>query len=208
MDIIGICDHNSAENAQAAIRAADGSITVLPGIEITSAEEVHMLALFGTIEDAIQMQEIIYQHLPDTRNDPRLFGEQVIANEHDDVIGLNERLLLTATSMSLKDLVITVHAHNGIVIASHIDRPTFGLYGQLGFIPEHLALNAVELSPQTTYAKACSQYPDIERFPVIFASDAHSLCDIGKISTKMRLSEPTFAEITYALKNEQGRSIV
>jgi len=208
MDVIGICDHNSAENAQAAIRASDGSITVLPGIEITSAEEVHMLALFGTIDDAMFMQDIIYQHLPDTKNDPKLFGEQVIANEYDDVVGFNEHLLLTATSLSLMEVVNIIHAQNGIAIASHIDRPSFGLYGQLGFIPQDLALNAVELSGQITYDKARSQFPDIERFPVIFASDAHSLCDIGKNFTEFRLSEPTFAGIKNALKNGQGRGIV
>ena len=76
MNIIGICDHNSTENAQATMQAAAGeSLTVLPGIEITTIEEVHVIALFRTTEDAVKIQDIVYHHLPGMKNDPELFGD-------------------------------------------------------------------------------------------------------------------------------------
>lgn len=208
LDIIGICDHNSAENVEAAIRAAEhSSLTVLPGMEIASAEEVHVLALFENPNDALGMQEIVYQHLPHTTNDPQVFGEQVIANEFDDVVRFQEKMLMTATDIPLHTLVHIVHDHNGIAIASHVDRPSFGIYGQLGFVPPDLQLDAVELSSHISYEQARAQFPDIIRFSVISSSDAHHLTEIGKNSVHLWLSEPTFAELKKALNNEEGRKI-
>ncbi len=208
LDIIGICDHNSAENTGAAMHAAQHTpVTVLPGMEIASAEEVHVIALFEKTDDVLAMQGFVYQHLPNTRNDPHLFGEQVIANEFDDVLGFQERLLMTATDIPLHTLVHKVHKYNGIAIASHVDRPSFGLYGQLGFVPPDLKLDAMELSPHTSYEQAITQFPDITQFPVISSSDAHYLDDIGKNGTLFWLAEPTFSEIQKALKKEDGRKI-
>jgi PHP family Zn ribbon phosphoesterase len=208
LDIIGICDHNSAENVGAAMRAAaHSSVTVLPGIEIASAEEVHVLALFENQDDVLAMQDIVYQHLPHTNNDPEVFGEQVIANEFDDVEGFQEKMLMTATDIPLHTLVNTVHDHNGIAIASHVDRPSFGLYGQLGFIPPDLKLDAVELSSHISYEQAIVQFPDITRFSVVTSSDAHYLTDIGKNAMQLWLTAPTFAEIKKAVKKEDGRKI-
>ena len=208
LDIIGICDHNSAENAGAAVRAAERSpVTVLPGMEIASVEEVHVLALFENTDDVLAMQGFVYQHLPHASNDPHLFGDQVIANEFDDVLGFQERMLMTATDIPLHALVNKIHAYNGIAIASHVDRPSFGLYGQLGFIPPDIVLDAVELSPHISYEQAISQFPDIVQFPVISSSDAHHLDDIGRHGTQLWLAEPTFTEIQKALKAEDGRKI-
>ncbi len=208
LDIIAICDHNSAENVGAAVRTAEHSpVTVLPGMEIASAEEVHVLALFENTDDALAMQGFVYQHLPNTKNDPHLFGEQVIANEFDDVLGFQERLLMTATDIPLQTLVDKVHTFSGIAIASHVDRPSFGLYGQLGFMPPGLGLDAVELSPHISYEQAITQFPDITRFPVISSSDAHHLDDIGKNGIQLWLAEPTFSEIKKAFKKEDGRKI-
>jgi PHP family Zn ribbon phosphoesterase len=208
LDIIGICDHNSAENAGAAVRAAEhSSVTVLPGMEIASAEEVHMLALFENTNDVLAMQGFVYQHLPNTKNDPHLFGEQVIANEFDDVLGFQERMLMTATDIPLDTLVNKVHKYNGIAIASHVDRESFGIYGQLGFVPPDLKLDAMELSPHVSYEYAIKQFPDSAQFPAISSSDAHQLDDIGNNGMRLCLAEPTFSEIKKALKKEDGRKI-
>lgn len=208
LDIIGICDHNSAENVEAAMRAAaHSSVTVLPGMEIASAEEVHVLAVFENADDVLAMQKIVYQHLPNTANDPEVFGEQVIANEFDDVERFQGKMLMTATDIPLHALVNTVHDRNGIAIASHIDRPGFGLYGQLGFVPPDLKLDAVELSSHISYEQAIVHFPDITRFSVITSSDAHYLTDIGKNAMQLWLTEPTFAEIKKAVKKEDGRKI-
>ena len=209
LDMIAICDHNSAENVQATINAADSiNIKILPGMEINSAEEVHMIALFDEIDNAIRLQKKIYQHLSPGENDERLFGEQIIANEFDEVEGYNKRLLITATTLTLNDIVNTIHQFNGLAIASHIDRETYSIIGQLGFIPEDLKLDALEISPNTNRDDALKRFPEVAKYSLISSSDAHFLDDIGKATTSFLLEEPTLAEIKMALNSGNGRKII
>jgi hypothetical protein len=138
LDLIAICDHNTAENAAATLREGTRQgIGVLPGMEICSREEVHLVALFNNIEDTLKMQEYVYAHLPG-KNQPEVFGHQVVADEHDQVLGENPRLLIGATQLSLLDIVEKAHHLGGICISAHVDRPSYSLIGQLGFIPEDL----------------------------------------------------------------------
>lgn len=208
IDVIGICDHNSAENADAAMRVADSTaVTVLPGMEITTAEEVHVLALFESASRSLTMQNIVYKHLLHAPNQPQVFGEQIIANEYDDVVRYHESLLMTATTIPLDRLVDMIHDHAGIAIASHIDRQSFGIYGQLGFIPPDLPFDAVEVSSHLSRDDAFQRFPDIQRFPITVSSDAHRLADIGTNGMYLWLENPTYAELKKALNNEDGRSI-
>ncbi len=209
-DIIGICDHNSAENVCYAINAAKNicpSLKVLPGMEICTKEEVHIIGLFNELKAVQKLQELVYQSLPEEKNNPQLFGEQIIANEFDEVEGYNDRLLIGACSLGVHEIVEQVHKLNGIAIASHIDRESFSLIGQLGFIPEDLAIDAVEISKNITTDDALKRFPEIEKFPIIRSSDAHFLDDIGKLTTSFLIEEPTIKEIKMALKNESGRRI-
>ncbi len=241
LDIIGICDHNSAENIQYAINAVrtphlnpfpvktgrekDGgmdcrhsqpfrmadfpcpSLTVLPGMEICTKEEVHILGIFDELSAVLKLQELVYQSLPEEKNNPELFGEQIIANEFDEVEGYNERLLIGASSLSIKEVVDEIHRLRGIAIASHIDRESFSVISQLGFISEELNFDALEISPNITIEEANRKFPEIKKFPIIQNSDAHFLEDIGKANTDFYIQEPTIEEIRMALLNEKGRRI-
>ncbi|MDM8538565.1 PHP domain-containing protein, partial [Desulfobacterales bacterium HSG17] len=165
LDIIAVCDHNSVENAEAVIRAGKNqNLHVLPGMEICSKEEVHILAVFKTIEQGLIMQEYIYAHLPGN-NKPDYFGYQVIVDENDMVIGENPRLLIGATTLGLKDIVEKTKSIGGLSIAAHVDRKGFGLITQLGFIPPDLALDAVEVSWRTSPKKAAKDIPGIGNLP-------------------------------------------
>jgi predicted metal-dependent phosphoesterase TrpH len=209
LNIIGICDHNSAENVRAAkIVSLEKNITVLPGMEIASAEEVHIIALFEKIDSVLKLQTKVYKHLSPGENDEKLFGEQIIANEFDEVEGYNKRLLITATSITLKKLVEEIHNLDGLAIAAHIDRETYSIIGQLGFIPEDLELDALEISPITSRSEAIKKFPQIEKYPLICTSDAHFLQDIGCTSTAFLLKEPTISEVRKALRSENGREII
>ena len=122
LDIIAICDHNASENTQFVLRSAEGKpLTVLPGMEITSSEEVHLLALFDTLDGLTKIQDIIYGHLSGT-NREEIFGCQAIVNDLDEVEGFNDRFLLGATKLSLPEIIDQIHGFGGLVIASHIDR--------------------------------------------------------------------------------------
>lgn len=208
LDVIGISDHNSSENTPAVVRAARGkNVTVLPGMEITSKEEVHLLALFDSVDKALQLQEIIYEHLHG-ENDAEAFGLQVVVNENHDVLAFNGRLLAGATDLSVEQVVDTIHRLDGLAIASHIDRETFGIIGQLGFIPEALPLDALELTRNTSLEEAQRRFSQYGRRAFVRSSDAHCLDDIGAAATSFLLSEATVAEIKKALLGKEGRRVV
>lgn len=209
LDIIAITDHNASENILAAKKAAKGrSLTVLPGMEVASAEEAHLLALFDRIEPMVQFQKLIYAHLMDIPVDQRMIDEQVIVNENDEVEGFNDHLLFGATSLSFQQLVSEVHRLNGLAVASHVDRESFSIIGQLGFIPDDLPLDALEISPKMSKEQARSLFPDVNRFPVIKNSDAHYPTDIGRQSTQFLIQAPTIEELKLALYNSQGRKVL
>ena len=208
LDVIAICDHNTAENVAAIIREGKRrGIAVLPGMEICSKEEVHLVTLFKTIEDSLEMQENVYAHLPG-KNQPEVFGNQVVADEYDQVLGENPRLLIGATQLSLADIVKKVHQLGGLCISSHVDRPSYSLIGQLGFIPPDLHLDAVEVSYRVALEKAVNQIPGIKGYPCITSSDAHFLHDIGKVWTEFVIAAPTVEEIRMALAGTEGRRIL
>ncbi len=208
LDLIAICDHNTAENAAAVLREGTRQgVAVLAGMEICSREEVHLVTLFKKIEGALKMQEFIYAHLPG-KNQPEVFGHQVVADEHDQVLGENPRLLIGATQLSLLEIVEKAHHLGGICISAHVDRPSYSLIGQLGFIPEDLHLDAVEVSYRVPLDKALTEVPGIKNYPCVTSSDAHFLRDIGKVWTEFILAAPTLQEIRLALTGTEGRRIL
>ncbi len=205
LDIIGICDHNSAENIEAVIKAGDGKgIRVIPGMEICSKEEVHILSFFETLKQALLMQDYVYENLPG-KNSPDMFGYQIIADENDEVAGENQRLLIGATTLKLSELVDKIHFLSGLCIASHVDKPVFGIISQLGFIPPDLPLDGVEISWRTKPVEAMRQIPDIKKYPLTVSSDAHFPDDIGKVITRFFMAEPTIDEIRQALSGKNQR---
>ena len=206
IDILGICDHNSTENSLAIMKAAKKMhIHILPGLEVTTEEEVHVLALFDDIGNALKLQEHVYQNLPG-KNDEEAFGMQVIVNEKEEVLGFSERLLIGATTIPLDEVVSLIHAFEGLAIASHINREAFSIIGQLGFIPDNLGLDALEISPSIAIEEAKKKYP--YNYPITCSSDAHYPDDIGKRYTSFLLQDGNVTEIKKALKNEDGRKLI
>jgi 3',5'-nucleoside bisphosphate phosphatase len=208
LDSIAICDHNSAENAAAVQRAGlSAGLSVIPGMEITSAEEVHILGLLPDLEAAMELQSKVYGSLPG-RNDEKTFGMQVVANEFAEVLGFNDRLLAGATTLNVEQVVDAIHNVDGLAVASHVDREGFGLIGQLGFIPSGLPLDAIEVSPLMPLPLARASFaPNGER-PILCASDAHEPKDVARAATFLLMEEATLAELRRALAGEGGRIIL
>lgn len=208
LDIIAICDHNTAENCAAVMKEGENQgLPVLPGIEVCSKEEVHILALFDHLDSVLAMQDYVYANLSG-ENQPDVFGFQVVANENDEVIGENPRLLIGATRLGLHDIVARTHKLGGISLSSHVDRTGYGIIGQLGFIPPDLEIDGVEVSYRVKLASARQEVPGIGNYPCIAASDAHFLDDIGKVTTNLVLAAPTIAEIRLALQDKDNRRIM
>lgn len=206
IDLIGICDHNSAENVLAVKKAGDrNGLLVLGGMEVASAEEAHLLVFFDNDDDLLGFQEHIYRHLAG-RNDEHSFGLQVIADDEDGVTGFCDRMLIAATSLPAEAIIARARAAKGesLVIAAHVDREAFSLIGQLGFIPPSMSLDAVEASRMTA-AELKKQFPDCGRYPVVAGSDAHGPDDIGKRFTWFTLENVAIAEIKKALAGRDNR---
>jgi predicted metal-dependent phosphoesterase TrpH len=204
LDIIGICDHNSAENFPAVEKSAHKEgIKVLGGIEITSREEVHILALFGNESDLFLMQEAVYSNLHGV-NDEERYGLQVVVNENDEILYFNNKLLIGATEMSVEEVVELIHKNNGIAIAAHVDREVFSIIANLGFIPERLELDALEIIEPSMKDKVNTD----REFVFITSSDAHYIKDIGKRYSCFLMKEITFEEIRKCIGKENGREVI
>jgi PHP family Zn ribbon phosphoesterase len=208
LSLIAITDHNSAENVEATERAARGTgLEVLAGMEITSSEEVHILALFESPDHAGAMQDIVQDNLPAGENDERLYGHQIIVNEHNEVMGFNRRLLIAATGLGVHEIVDRIRSLGGISIASHVDKEAFSVLSQLGFIPDDLRFDAIELSPKVRRSEAEETFKGLKGFPWVSFSDAHYIRDIGTRVTTFTLMEPTFQEMKKALRRADGRDL-
>jgi len=208
LDIIAVCDHNSSENTEFVIRAASRyAIKVLPGMEIASSEEVHITALFESIENLYKIQQLVYNSLPGS-NREEIFGCQAIVNDLDEVEGFNEKLLIGATNRPLEDWVRVIHDLGGLAIASHIDREAFSIIGQLGFIPPDLRLDALEISARTGIPEARKEFAELYRMPFITSSDAHFIKDIGKAYTIIRMHDASLGELKKALAGLEGRMVL
>lgn len=192
LDLIAVTDHNSAMNCPAFAAACEQhGIACLFGIEATSVEEVHILCLFETAEQALDMGDYLYGHLPDIRNVPEKLGDQVWVDEHDSILGEVERYLGNALSLTIGEIKEAVFSRNGLFIPAHIDKPVFSMVSQLGFLPED-EYNAVEITRDISsviYAE----------YTAIANSDAHYLADIGKRWFEAECRTPCFEELKEAL---------
>lgn len=207
IDVIAICDHNSAENVPAVIKAAEGTnVVVLPGMEVCSNEEIHVLAIFENLESVAILQTLVYGHLSG-KNDPKVFGLQVVANEFDEVDGFQDKLLIGAVDLSIDQVVNEIHRLGGLAVASHIDRESYSVIGQLGFIPTTIRFDALEISSNISDAEATSRFQQYQQYTFVRNSDAHFLADIGKAVSEYLLEEPSFSEIAKAFRREGGRKV-
>ena len=145
LDLIALTDHNSARNCPAMEEACQREgLSFLPGIEVTTCEEVHMLCLFDSVAAVMDFDEWIFEHLPYMPNDPERFGEQPVVDIEENVQEVVDACLHSATTIFISELVQMVHARKGLVIPSHIERTFCGILGQLGFLPDE-AFDALEV---------------------------------------------------------------
>ena len=181
LDIIALTDHNSGKNLPALMEVARNTgLQILPGMEVTTREEAHVLAYFPTLEDAMACDTIIYDHLPNIPNRPDYFGHQYIMDAEDEVVGEVEKLLISATDLSVNELQDIVKAHHGILVPAHIDRKTYSLIASLGFIPLDLDVGTVEISKMMDFGDVPKRYPQVKKYALIHGSDAHYLEDMAE----------------------------
>ena len=195
LNAIAIADHNTARNIRAVTEAAEEfGITVVPAIEAESAENVHLLCLFPTIEAAEEMGQLLENNLPPIKNRPDIFGEQVIMNAVDEKTGEIEKLLINATMLSIEEIKREVENLGGVCIAAHIDREKNGIVSILGCVPDDLCFSTLEMSGRA------SLLIEDDGYKYIADSDAHTLVNISEKVNFLELEEISVEEIIKKLK--------
>ena len=173
LSIISLTDHNTGRNLEAMAAAAqENGLIFLPGIEVNTQEEVHVLVYFTDVGTAVEFGDNLYDSLPDIPNRPDIFGRQIIMDDQDSVSGELDKLLLQATPYSIDNIADMARNAGGCAVPAHINRPSFSILSNLGFIPSGL-FNTVEISQS-------HPRPNIDQnLSIIYSSDAH---DLGAIS--------------------------
>ena len=181
LQIIALTDHNSCLNCSATEDTAKAQgIIFLPGIEVCTAEEVHVICLFPNISTALKMGEKAYRRIPSMRNRPEIFGHQFVVDENDSICAEETKLLITALDLSINDLEKSVSAVGGFSFPAHVDRNSFSIFSNLGGIPENCSFPVVEVKDPSHLPVLVSKYPELRGRASITNSDAHSLVDIAE----------------------------
>lgn len=208
LDIIAICDHNTAGNVQAVQQAAAAlapGLLVIPGIELTCAEELHMVCLFPTAEAAEAAGEEIYAALPPISNREEIFGAQLLMDAEDNELGRLEKLLSNATFLSIDDAPALAARYGGFCYPAHIDRDSMSVLAALGEVPDHLGFHTVEVADPEKFfiGGRNASYP--EKYHILTCSDAHRTeALLPDASHAIHLPECTFEALKAVLTTPKG----
>ena len=176
---IAVTDHNSCDNVEAVTKAAGGRLVVVPGMEIQTREEVHLLAYFKDLPSLYAFNAQMEQFYDGIRNNSCLFGHQWIMDERDEIIGEKQQSLLTSLSISFDDTIELIRKHGGLPVPAHINKPSYSVLSQLGFLPPDLGLTLLEFSQNLPF-----DYQDYPNHRFLVSSDAHNFSQIldGKMT--------------------------
>lgn len=198
LDAVALTDHNACENVRAAAAVAGDKIIFIPGMEVETSEEVHIVTLFSTADAAEEMQRILVDSSPFIPNRPEIFGNQYIMDENDEICGEIDRMLVTASGLDIYTVVAAAKDLGGIAYPAHIDRESYSVLSNLGFIPPDLDISAVEITEKSRTALE-GEYSN--RYNIITSSDAHYLWDISERNHYIEVSDASVRGILNAISN-------
>lgn len=199
-DIIAVSDHNSTGNCRAVIRAAtEAGIIAIPAMELTTSEEVHILCLLPSEDVADRFGKYVYEKLPAVPNRADLFWEQTLMDSDDNILGYEDRLLINATGISVQDVPALLESFGGVAIPAHIDRSSFSILSNLGFMDSSLGFKTVEISRQCDPRELIKNHSYLEGLSYLVNSDAHDLYSLEKAKFGIELREMTAAEVIRVL---------
>ncbi len=177
LQVIGVCDHNSCGNVKPLIALAQrDEMVVIPGIEVETREEIHVVCLFSDVLNVYKMQDYIYNKLPMLKNKPKILGDQILMDYNDNIIGEEERLLSFATDISYEEIINKAWQLGGITIPAHIDRPSYSVLSNLGLLPDNNKIGILEISQYADLKQYMKQY---KKYTILQSSDSHELGFIG-----------------------------
>ncbi len=200
-DVIALTDHNTAKNCPAVkVVAEKAGITFIPGMELCTSEEVHIVCLFYTLEDALRFSDYVHSTLPPVKNKPKIFGEQNICDENDNIIGQEETLLVTASNISTAKVVKAVAEYGGICYPAHIDRSSFSILSNLGTIDDYFGFSCAEIFDISKEKELKEKHPYLNKLKIISDSDAHYLENMRLPQQTIEVENNTVKSILDSLK--------
>lgn len=201
LDIIALTDHNSCGNCCSAMKVGESiGITVVPGMELCTAEEVHCVCLFDDITKAEAFGEHVKTTMPPVKNREEIFGEQLLMDEGDGILGKEETLLTTASGISIDSLPELVKEYGGVCFPAHIDRESYSVLSSLGDFPPELNVNAFELTPRADEKYYFENYESLNGKRILRSSDAHYLENMREKEFYLELEENSACALIEHLK--------
>lgn len=203
-DIIALTDHNSAKNCRAAAEAGKkAGITVVPGMELCTSEEIHVVCLFKTVEGAESFGEYVRKNIPQIKNKPQIFGEQLVMDSEDNVLGNEELLLTTASFLSIDSVPDCVKGFGGVCFPAHIDRSSYSIISALGAFPKELSVPCFELTPEADEKIYFEKYPETRSKILLRNSDSHYLENMRLPQETIELFENSAEALVDFLLNQK-----
>lgn len=206
LEVIGITDHNTCRNAPGVLAVAqEAGILAIPGMELCTAEEAHVVCLFETLEGALDFDRYIYENMPHIQNKPEIFGEQRILNIDDELIGTLEELLLVSSFVTVDDVRRLAEEYGGTAFPAHVDRDSYSVIAALGSIPPEGGYRVAEVTRDCDLEALRAQYPELQGLGIVRDSDSHYLDTLATGQPlRIALEEPTAKAVVDAIR--QGRS--
>lgn len=200
-EIMAITDHNSCKNAPAAMAAGEkAGVLVVPGMELCTAEEAHVICLFESLEGAMAFGDYVYEHMPPMKNRPEIFGNQLILDSEDRVIGREERLLISATDISADQVVALTAEFGGAAFPAHIDKDSYSIVASLGSLPEEAGFQTIEITAGCDRTAFLNRHPEIKSKQILTDSDAHYLENLQEEMNTILLPEKTRQAVVQAIR--------
>lgn len=200
-DIIALTDHNTCRNCESAVKVGENAgITVVPGMELCTSEEIHAVCLFPNVKNAMAFSDYVKSTMPPIKNKEKIFGNQLVMDDTDNILDREEILLTTASGISIDYLPDIIEQYGGVCYPAHIDRSSYSIISALGNFSEELKVGCFELTPGADEAYYYEKYPSTRNKLLIRSSDAHYLTNMREPEFTIELEENSAKALVEKLK--------
>lgn len=200
-DIIALTDHNTCRNAPAAMEAGESAgLLVIPGMELCTSEEAHVVCLFETLEGALAFDRYVYENMPHVKNRPEIFGQQPILNGEDEQVGEEENLLLVSSFIGVDQVVSLTGEYGGVAFPAHVNRDSYSVIASLGAIPPEAGFTAAEVTRDCSLEAFQALHPELAGLSIFRSSDAHYLESLAGDPWSISLPERSTSAVLNAVR--------